>query len=91
MARIPLKKALRWVMDLAPRLEPGQCLDLLCKKRNRLVRIVALDKGFRVEERGFFKEDHAVQGLKDLEKVVSRLISREFPRSHMLWAFKRRA
>ncbi len=91
LARIPIDRALRWVMDQASGLRPGQCLDLLCKKRNRLVRIVALDTGFRVEERGFFHEDHQVQGLRDLEKIVSRLISREFPRSHMLWAFKRRA
>jgi len=91
LARIPVGKALRWVLDQAPGLGPGQCLDLLCKKRNRLVRIVALDTGFRVEERGFFQEDHQVQSLKALEKVVSRLISREFPRSHMLWVFKRRA
>lgn len=91
MARIPLEKALNWALSQAPQLKEGDCLDLLCKKRNRLVRIVKLKKGYRLEERGFFKEDYQAAELKELAKVLARLIAREFPRSHMLWAFKRRA
>ncbi len=91
MARVAIEKARRWVMEQIPSLKEGECLDLLCKKRNRLVRIIKLATGFRLEERGFFKEDHQTTSLKELEKLLSRLISREFPRSHMLWVFKRRA
>ncbi len=91
MARINIEKALKWALQQAQELEEGECLDLLCKKRNRLVRIVKLSQGYRLEERGFFKEDHQAEDLKYLEKILSRLIAREFPRSHLLWAFRRRA
>ncbi|NPA49370.1 MAG: hypothetical protein GXO20_05260 [Thermodesulfobacteria bacterium] len=91
MARINIEKALPWALKQAEHLQEGECVDLLCKKRNRLVRVVKLKEGFRLEERGFFKEDHRAQDMKELEKALSRLIAREFPRSHMLWAFRRRA
>ncbi len=91
MARIPIEKALRWALDQAQRLSPGECLDLLCKKRNRIVRVVKTENGFRLEERGFFVEDHQAEDLRALEKTLIRLIAREFPRSHLLWGFKRRA
>ncbi len=91
MARVSIEKALNWALKQAGDLNEGECLDLLCKKRNRLVRIVRVKEGFRLEERGFFNEDHRAQNLKQLEKVLARLMAREFPRSHMLWAFKRRA
>ncbi len=91
MARINIEKALLWVLKQAKTLREGECVDLLCKKRNRLVRVIKLNEGYRLEERGFFNEDHQAQDLRQLEKVLSRLIAREFPRSHMLWAFKRRA
>ncbi len=91
MARISIEKALNWALSQATQLKEGECLDLLCKKRNRLVRVVKIKDGFRLEERGFFKEDHNAKDQKELTKLLSRLIAREFPRSHMLWAFKRRA
>ncbi len=91
MARISVEKALSWALSQAARLKEGECLDLMCKKRNRLVRVVKLKDGFRLEERGFFKEDHQAQDARELEKILLRLMAREFPRSHMLWAFKRRA
>ena len=91
MARVAIEKALPWALKQAKTLQEGECVDLLCKKRNRLVRVVKLREGFRLEERGFFQEDHQARDLKQLEKTLSRLIAREFPRSHMLWTFKRRA
>ncbi|MBA2849406.1 hypothetical protein G4V39_09425 [Thermosulfuriphilus ammonigenes] len=91
MARISIDKALSWVLRHSGQLHPGECLDLLCKKRNRLIRVVRTKEGFRLEERGFFKEDFFTQGGKEFQKLLERLILREFPRSHMLWAFKRRA
>ncbi|NPB09776.1 MAG: hypothetical protein GXO17_05420 [Thermodesulfobacteria bacterium] len=91
MARIPVEKALRWAVDQCRQLVPGECLDLLCKKRNRIVRIVKTEDGFRLEERGFFVEDHRAEDLRSLEKLLARLMAREFPRSHLLWGFRRRA
>ena|GEM_PF-1242292 len=91
MARIPIEKGLRWVLDRAPGLTVGECLDLLCKKKNRLLRITKMEHGFRIEERGFLKEDHLAEDIQELKKLLPRLLVREFPRSHMLWVFKRRA
>ncbi len=91
MARIPVEKALRWAIEQCQTLSPGECLDLLCKKRNRIVRVIKTKDGFRLEERGFFVEDHQAGDLRALEKILTRLMAREFPRSHMLWGFKRRA
>ncbi|HFC98660.1 MAG TPA: hypothetical protein ENJ40_09455 [Thermosulfurimonas dismutans] len=91
MARIRKEEALRWLSERLPGLSPGECLDFLCKKRNRLVRVVRTEEGFRLEERGFFREDFEASGEKEVLKLCERLFSREFPRSHMLWAHKRRA
>ncbi len=91
MAKLPIEKVHSWVMKQLPSLREGECLDLLCKKRNRLIRIIKISKEFRIEERGFFQEDHQVKNIKEFEKLFSRLIAREFPRSHILWAFKRRS
>ncbi|WP_022853448.1 hypothetical protein [Thermodesulfatator atlanticus] len=90
MARIAIEKALWWSLEQSKRLKQGECLDLLCKKRNRLLRVKKIASGFAIEERGFFKEDHQAESLKELQKILERLIAREFPRSHMLWAHKRR-
>ncbi len=91
MARIPVEKALRWAIEQIASLNEGECLDLMCKKRNRIIRVVKLEKGYRLEERGFFVEDHFAPKVQQVEKLLSRLMAREFPRSHMLWGFKRRA
>ncbi|OAQ21636.1 hypothetical protein [Thermosulfurimonas dismutans] len=90
MARIRKEEALRWLSERLPGLREGECLDFLCKKRNRLVRIIRKGEGFLVEERGFFREDFEVPE-KELFKLAERLFAREFPRSFMLWAHKRRA
>lgn len=91
MARIPVEKALRWAMDQITALNEGECVDLLCKKRNRIIRVIKLKEGYRLVERGFFEEDHVVDGVRQVEKLLARLMAREFPRSHMLWGFRRRA
>ncbi len=91
MARIRKEEALRWLAERLGALGEGECLDFLCKKRNRLVRIVRRPQGFRVEERGFFREDFEVAGEREVLRLCERLFSREFPRSHMLWAHRRRA
>ncbi|WP_168719849.1 hypothetical protein [Thermosulfurimonas marina] len=39
MSRIRREEALRWLRERLPGLAPGECLDFLCKKRNRLVRV----------------------------------------------------
>ena len=90
MARLRKEEVLRWLSERVPGLREGECLDFLCKKRNRLVRIIRKKEGFLVEERGFFNEDFEVQE-KDLLKLTERLFAREFPRSFMLWAHKRKA
>ncbi|AEH44645.1 hypothetical protein Thein_0767 [Thermodesulfatator indicus DSM 15286] len=91
MARVAIEKALNWSLSQCKDLDVGECIDLLCKKRNRIVRVIKVEDAFLVEERGFFNEDHVARDLKDLQKILARLIAREFPRSHILWAFKRRA
>ncbi len=90
MARIRKKEALRWLCEKIKGLEEGECLDFLCKKRNRIVRIIKKGRGFWVEERGFLKENFEVEE-KELLKLIKRVFAREFPRSHMLWAHKRRS
>ncbi len=90
MARIRKEEALRWLSERISGLDEGECLDFLCKKRNRLVRIIKGKEGFLIEERGFFKETFEVKE-KELLKLVERLFAREFPRSFMLWAHKRKA
>jgi hypothetical protein len=90
MARIRKEQALNWLAEKIDTLNEGECLDFLCKKRNRIVRIIKDKDSFLIEERGFFKEDFKVD-RKDLFKLVERLFSREFPRSFMLWAHKRKA
>ena len=91
MAKISIEKALNWSLNQIKNLKEGECLDLLCKKRNRIIRVIKVSEGFRLEERGFFIEDHLVPDFKQLEKVLARLMAREFPCSHMLWGFRRRA
>ncbi|WP_297056963.1 hypothetical protein [Thermosulfurimonas sp.] len=91
MARIRKEEALRWLSERLSGLSPGECLDFLCKKRNRLVRVVRTEEGFRLEERGFFRKDFEAEGEKEVLKLCERLFSREFPRSHILWAHRRRA
>jgi len=91
MSRIRREEALRWLRERLSGLSPGECLDFLCKKRNRLVRVVREPGGFRVEERGFFREDFRAQAPREVLKICERLFSREFPRSHILWAHRRRA
>ncbi len=90
VARIRKEEALRWLAARLSKLKKGECLDFLCKKRNRLVRIVREDDGFRLEERGFFQEDFRTSE-KEVLKLAERLFAREFPRSHMLWAHHRKA
>ncbi|WP_157627844.1 hypothetical protein [Thermodesulfatator autotrophicus] len=91
MARIAIEKALNWSLSQCKELKEGECIDLLCKKKNRIVRVIKTKEGFQLEERGFFNEDHQARNLKELKKILERLIAREFPRSHLLWAFKRRS
>lgn len=91
MARIRKEEALRWLAERLGKLSPGECLDFLCKKRNRLVRVIRGVEGFRVEERGFFREDFQTRDERETVKICERLFAREFPRSHMLWAHRRRA
>ncbi|WP_456433380.1 hypothetical protein [Thermosulfuriphilus sp.] len=91
MSRILADQALAWVMRESAKLKPGECLDLLCKKRNRLVRLTRLDEGFRIEERGFFQEDFQIPESRELKRLLERLLAREFPRSYMLWVFRRKA
>ncbi len=91
MARIRKEEALRWLAQRLPRLEEGECLDFLCKKRNRLVRIIRRESGYFIEERGFFKADFEEASASEVLKLAEKLLAREFPRSFMLWAHQRKA
>ncbi|RUM89679.1 MAG: hypothetical protein DSZ24_00585 [Thermodesulfatator sp.] len=91
MSRIRREEALRWLRERLSGLKAGECLDFLCKKRNRLVRVIREPQGFRVEERGFFQEDFRAGEVRELLKICERVLAREFPRSHLLWAHRRKA
>jgi len=63
---------------------PGEGIDIRSYKRNRSVVIIRVSEmRFKVIERGFFVEEFEVEE-RGLEKLLKKVIKREFPRSHKL-------
>jgi hypothetical protein len=91
LARIRKEQALAYLKTRLKELEPGEALDFLCKKRNRIVRIVKEKEGFSVKEKGFFEKEFSLKTLEEVIKLAERLFEREFPRSYMLWVHRRKA
>ncbi len=78
MARIRKEEALSYLRKRLKELKAGEALDFLCKKRNRIVRIVK-EKEFEADT------------PEEVYKLAERAFEREFPRSYMLWVHRRKA
>jgi hypothetical protein len=89
MARFNKASTLNRVLLLLEKLPSGKAIEILCHKRNRMVKILKKNEDyFLITERGFWEEDFEVE-KKELRKLLKKLIKREFPRSHKLWVFQR--
>ena len=91
MARIRKEEALNYLRKNLKGLEPGEALDFLCKKRNRIVRISKEKEGFSIKEKGFFEKEFFAKNKEEVLKLAERAFEREFPRSYMLWVHRRKS
>lgn len=64
------------------KLEQGAALEVLTYKRNRGFIVMRLeDDHFRLREHGYHVETYEDMTLQEFEKMIDRVIKREFPRS----------
>jgi len=72
------------IISRLKKLKIGEKLVLTPYKRNRSVLFekIAIDK-FLVKEDGFYKEESYIS-IKNLTRVLKKLLKKEFPRSHKI-------